>query len=96
MRRILPKAKLYRDLDHHDYWIAWSANVGWVRFPARPNGWADRKPVVELDTLHLCEVSLAQAFNTDLIEAFRTTFFPLRPTTPAAPGIDASSHPGIG
>jgi hypothetical protein len=75
MRRVQLKAKLYRDLDHHDYWIAWSRNIGWVRFPARPNGWAERKPVVELDALHLREVSLAQAFDTDLIEAFRSTLF---------------------
>jgi hypothetical protein len=41
-----------------------------VRFLARPNGWAERKPVVGLDALRLREVSLAQAFNTGLIEAF--------------------------
>ena len=64
-------AKLYRDIDHDDQWIAWSANIGWVRFRARPNGWAERVPIVELDALHLRAVSLAQAFNTRLIEAFR-------------------------
>ena len=32
--------------------------------------WAERKPAVELDALQLREVSLAQAFNTGLIEAF--------------------------
>jgi len=63
--------KLYRDIDHDDQWVAWSHNIGWVRFRARPNGWAERKPVVELDALHLREVPLAQAFNTALIEAFQ-------------------------
>jgi hypothetical protein len=70
MRMDQLEAKLYRDIDHDDQWIAWSRNIGWVRFRARPNGWAERKPVVELDALHLREVSLAQAFNTGLIEAF--------------------------
>jgi hypothetical protein len=64
------EARLYRDIDHNDHWIAWSRNIGWVRFLARPNGWAERKPVVGLDALRLREVSLAQAFNTGLIEAF--------------------------
>ena len=71
MRRGKLAAKLYRDIDHDDEWIAWSANIGWVRFRARPNGWAERVPIVELDALHLRAVSLAQAFNTRLIEAFR-------------------------
>jgi hypothetical protein len=96
MRRVSLAARLYRDLDHHDYWIAWSAKIGWVRFPARPNGWADRKPVVELGALHLREVPLAKAFNSDLIEAFRTTLFPLRPETKAAPGADVPLQVGIG
>jgi hypothetical protein len=71
MRRNRLEAKLYRDTDHDDQWIAWSANIGWVRFRARPNGWAERKPVVGLDALHLREVSLAQAFDTGLIQAFQ-------------------------
>ena len=75
MRRDRLEARLYRDIDHGDQWIAWSRNIGWVRFRARPNGWAERKPGVELDALHLREVSLAQAFDTDLIEAFRSTLF---------------------
>jgi hypothetical protein len=88
------EARLYRDLDHDDYWIAWSANIGWVRFPARPNGWAGRKPVVELEALRLREVSLAEAFNTVLIESFCAGFIPFRPGTEAASNIDAPC--GIG
>ena len=65
------EAKLYRDLDRQDRWIAWSAKIGWVGFAARPNGWAEREPVARLDALHLCEVPLAQAFNTSLLDAFR-------------------------
>ncbi|HEV3198764.1 MAG TPA: hypothetical protein VGZ73_12680 [Bryobacteraceae bacterium] len=74
MRRVREfrlEAKLYRDIEHQDRWIAWSANIGWVGFHARPNGWADREPVAELDALHLREVPLAQAFDTSLLEAFR-------------------------
>jgi len=55
------EAKLYRDIDHQDRWIAWSAKIGWVGFHARPNGWAEREPVVELDALRLREVPLAEA-----------------------------------
>jgi hypothetical protein len=71
MRKAQLEAKLYRDIDHDDHWIAWSANIGWVRFLARPNGWAERKPVLEVDGLRLREVSLARAFNTGLIRAFQ-------------------------
>ena len=82
-------AKLYRDPDHDGQWIAWSRNIGWVRFPACPNGWTERKPAGELDTSHLREVSLAQALDTALIEAFRATLLPQRPGTKAASDIDA-------
>jgi hypothetical protein len=64
-------AKLYRDMDHDGHWVAWSANLGWVRFRACPNGWAERQPVAELDALRLRAVSLARAFDTAMIEAFR-------------------------
>jgi hypothetical protein len=70
MRKDQLAARLYRDIDCGEQWIAWSAKIGWVRFWARPNGWAERMPVVGLDGLHVREVSLAQAFNTGLIEAF--------------------------
>jgi hypothetical protein len=71
-RRNPLKAKLYRETDIEDHWIAWSAKLGWVRFPAHRNGWAERKPAVESDALLLQEVPLAQAFNTDLMDAFHT------------------------
>jgi hypothetical protein len=82
-------AKLYRDLDHPEQWIAWSPKLGWVRFPAQPNGWAERQPVDELKTLNLHEVPLAQAFDTSLLEAFRASFPSSRPGTEAASDIDA-------
>ena len=77
-RKVRLEAKLYRDIDHADRWIAWSANIGWATFLARPNGWAERKPIGELDAIRLCEVPLAEAFNTDLLAAFQ------RPVQPAA------------
>jgi len=70
MRRAQLEARLYRDIDRDDFWIAWSTNIGWVRFRARPNGWAERESVVELDASRLRAVSLVKAFNTGLIEAF--------------------------
>ena len=69
--RIAPEVRVYRDIDHDGHWVAWSANVGWVRFWARPNGWAERLPIADLGDFHLCEVPLAQAFRTHFIEAFQ-------------------------
>jgi hypothetical protein len=65
------QAKLYRDLEHADHWIAWSANIGWTSFWARPNGWAERETPVELGAMRLREVPLPDAFNTDLLAAFQ-------------------------
>ncbi|SPE33246.1 hypothetical protein SBA6_270014 [Candidatus Sulfopaludibacter sp. SbA6] len=70
------EAKLYRDTGHDGHWIAWSPKIGWVAFPARPNGWAQREPIAELDAMRLCEVPLARAFNTSLLEAFRRVVQP--------------------
>jgi hypothetical protein len=76
MRKVQLEARLYRDIDHQDRWIAWSAKIGWVGFHARPNGWAEREPVVELAALRLREVPLVQAFNTSLLEAFKPAVRP--------------------
>ena len=65
------EAKLYRDVDQADHWVAWSANIGWQVFWARPNGWAEREPLAELGAIRLCEVPLAEAFNSDVLAAFR-------------------------
>jgi len=67
----LVSAKLYRDVNYDDDWIAWYANIGWVRLLARPRGRAARKPAAKLDALHLQTVSLAQAFSTGLVETFQ-------------------------
>jgi hypothetical protein len=72
------EAKLYRDVDHADRWIAWSARIGWSAFWARPNGWAERETLVDHGGIRLREVPLAEAFNTDLLAAFQ------RPAQPAA------------
>jgi len=77
------EAKLYRDIDHQDRWIAWSKKIGWVGFHARPNGWAEREPVVELDSMRLREVPLAEALDTSLLEAFRRA---VRPSAQASFG----------
>jgi hypothetical protein len=87
MRRVRKdriEAKLFQDIDHLDHWIAWSAKVGWVGFQACPNGWAEREPVVELDWMRLREVPLAEALNTDLLEAFLRALRPAALSTTSA------------
>jgi len=76
MREGRLEARVYRDIEQQDRWIAWSAKIGWMGFPARPNGWAEREPVVELDAVRLREVPLARALNTSLLEAFRRAVQP--------------------
>ena len=36
--------KLYRSSKMLSHWLAHSEGLGWVMFPARANGWKDRKP----------------------------------------------------
>jgi hypothetical protein len=35
---------LYRASHLLSHWVAHSDRLGWVMFPARPNGWTQRKP----------------------------------------------------
>jgi hypothetical protein len=67
----VPKIRLYRDIDDEDHWIAWSSNLGRVGLLGRPNGWAERMPVVDLEVLRLREIPLAQAFCMSLMVAFQ-------------------------
>jgi hypothetical protein len=70
-KRARLEAKLYRDIDQAGRWIVWSARTGWHAFWARPNGWAERQPLVELGAVRLREVPLVEAFDTDLLAAFQ-------------------------
>ena len=47
--------KLYRSAIHPGQWLAYGKETGWVIFPARENGWNDRRPARGLDPLHLRE-----------------------------------------
>lgn len=54
--------KLYRDALRPKNWVAYVANVGWVAFPAKENGWDHRAPARGLDPLYLREVPLENGF----------------------------------
>lgn len=60
--------KLYRSAVHHNHWIAYSPEQGWLMFPARENGWHDRQPARGVDPMHLREVPAQLASNTGLLE----------------------------
>jgi hypothetical protein len=61
--------KLYRNAAHPNSWVAYLKGSGWVVFPARENGWEERKPARGLDPLYLREVALEKAANTGILEA---------------------------
>ena len=55
-----------RDLEH---WFVFEDSVGWVTFPAKVDGWAERRPVQSVHGLDLQEVPLRLSFNTGLADA---------------------------
>jgi hypothetical protein len=56
--------KLYSSALHPGRWVAYAPKEGWVVFPARENGWEERRPVRGLDPLHLRHVPLETAAGT--------------------------------
>ena len=68
--------KLYRTARHTDYWVAYAPALGWVHFPAKPNGWEERQACRGLDPLDLREVPIRQAFNTGFLEWLNETSMP--------------------
>jgi hypothetical protein len=58
--------RLYRSSRDLQYWFVFDDSMGWVRFPARIDGWADRRPVPTVYGLDLREVPLWLSFNTGL------------------------------
>ena len=56
--------KLYRSAIHPGHWLAYGKETGWVIFPARDNGWNDRRPARGLDPVHLRESSPQLAAST--------------------------------
>ena len=62
-------ARLYRSANHLHHWVACIEGAGWVIFPAKENGWEERRPARGLDPVHLREIPLKLAFNTGLLDA---------------------------
>lgn len=60
--------QLYTSKVHPRQWVARIEGSGWVVFPARENGWADRRPARGLDPLHLRQVPLESATNTGILQ----------------------------
>jgi hypothetical protein len=60
--------KLYRSAVHPGCWLAYVPGTGWMSFPARENGWAERRPARGLDPVHLREAPLEHAASTGILE----------------------------
>jgi len=58
--------KLYTSTQHPGQWIAHASGLGWVMFPARANGWDDRRPARGLDPMHVRQVPQWHALNAGL------------------------------
>ena len=56
--------RLYRSALHPGQWVAHVIGSGWYVFPARENGWEDRRAARGLDPLHLREAPLRMAAET--------------------------------
>ena len=61
--------RLYRSSQDLQNWYAFLETDGWMRFPAKVNGWHQRQPVQGLHALGLREVPLWLSFHTGLLEA---------------------------
>jgi hypothetical protein len=61
--------RLYRSPYEPQHWLAWSEDLGWSRFPARINGWEERRPAMVVVRQQLQRVPLWMAFNTGLLES---------------------------
>jgi len=63
--------RMYRSSRDLEHWYVLEDSGAWVNFPARANGWADRRPVRTVYGLDLREVPLWLSFNTGLPTAAR-------------------------
>ena len=54
---------LYRTRLLPAHWVAYSEGLGWVMFPAKSNGWRERKAYLG-DTVGLMQVPQRLGFNT--------------------------------
>ena len=60
--------RLYRSPDHPSHWFAYLGSEGWMIFPAKVNGWLERRPVSGFARERLAAVPLWLAFRTGLLE----------------------------
>jgi hypothetical protein len=58
--------KLYTSREHPGHWIAYVPEAGWLSFPNRENGWAERRPARGLDPIHLRQVPVQMATGTGM------------------------------
>ncbi len=58
--------KLYRHTRYPNRWYAHSRSIGWVMFPAEPNGWTKREPARGVDPLYVREAPVSLAANTGI------------------------------
>ncbi len=61
--------RLYISAVHPGQWLANVAGTGWVMFPARANGWEQRRPARGIDPVHLRQVPASRASGAGLPEA---------------------------
>lgn len=60
--------RLYRSGRDLGHWFVFDRSFGWMIFPARLGGWAERRPLPTVYGLGLHEVPLWLSFNTGLLE----------------------------
>lgn len=58
--------RLYRSPRDLQHWYVHEEGAGWFTFPAKANGWAQRRPVFAVSGLELREVPLWLSFKTGL------------------------------
>jgi hypothetical protein len=63
--------RLYRSAKDLEHWFVFDDSTGWQKFPARIDGWAQRRPVRTVHGLDLREVPLWLSFHTGLPLAAR-------------------------
>jgi hypothetical protein len=63
--------RLYRSAKDLNHWFTYMDGSGWMMFPAKVEGWKQRRPIQGLQTLDLREVPLWLSFGTGLLESAR-------------------------
>ena len=64
--------RLYRSPRDLQHWFVFVEPMGWLSFPAKINGWSERRAVRTVYGLNLREVPLWLSFGTGLLESAST------------------------